>query len=130
VIPLLAPDVDTLADYGEGTAGLVRLADRSGELRLLAFPRAESSGGILERGRWRSRAGDGRWRLDLRGERKTAWTVEASLDTLEAPFVPCGVRVNRRPLASDAWSFDAASGVLRVRATGRGIRLEAVEACG
>ena len=42
VIPLLAPDVDTLSGYGR-RPGLVHLSDRRGQLRLLAFPRGQSS---------------------------------------------------------------------------------------
>src|SRR4029077_9379931 len=36
VLPMLPPDVDTLADYGAGAPGLVRLADRQRSLHLLA----------------------------------------------------------------------------------------------
>src|SRR3712207_2071707 len=46
VLPLLAPDVDTLADYGEGAEGVVRLADRRDVLHLLAFPRGRSESSL------------------------------------------------------------------------------------
>jgi alpha-glucosidase (family GH31 glycosyl hydrolase) len=129
VLALLPPDVDTLADYGAGTPGVVRLADRDRALHLLAFPRARSEGSFLERGRWRSVESPGRWVLSARAERRATWTVEAALGTLAAPFAPCSVWVNRRRLPDDAWTYEPASGVLRTVAEGRGLRLEAREAC-
>jgi alpha-glucosidase (family GH31 glycosyl hydrolase) len=129
ILPLLPPDVDTLTDYGAGTPGLVRLADRAGELHLLAFPRGESAGRIFERGRYRSLESAGRWRLAARAEQRTTWTIEASLGTLAAPFTPCTVIVNGRPLPPIDWSFDAASGILRTVVVGRGIRLDVRADC-
>jgi len=129
VLALLPPDVDTLAAYGEGAPGVVRLVDRDRELHLLAFPRARSEGRFLERGRWRSREEPGRWSLAARAERRSSWTIEAALGTLVAPFAPCVVTVNGRPLADDAWTHDVESGVLRARVDGRRIRLEAEADC-
>ena len=54
--------------------------------------------------------------------------LEASMHTLQAPFEPCTVLVNRRPLPDDAWSFDPSTGVLRTIIDGRGARVE-VTAC-
>lgn len=130
VLPLLPPDVDTLADYGEGASGVVRLADRSTDVHLLAFPRGDSTGGLLEHGRYRSRATVGRWRLEARAERSTTWTIEASLATLAMPFTPCAVRVDGHVLPTDGWQFDAGANVLRLRAAGRRIRIDVLEACG
>ena len=97
--------------------------------QLLAFPRGTSEGRFGRRGRYRSEEGAGLWRLTVRGETRTAWDVEASLRTLAARFAPCAVAANGRRLAADAWTFDEASGVLRVRVEGRAVRLEASAAC-
>ena len=130
VLALLPPDVDTLADYGAGAPGLVRLADRDRALHLLVFPRGRSEGRFLSRGRWRSTEAPDRWSLTARAERRSTWDIEVALGTLTVPFAPCSVRTNRRPLPEDAWTYDAASGVLRVRVEGRGVRLEARADCG
>jgi hypothetical protein len=129
VLALLPPDVDTLAAYGAGMRGLVRLDDRERELRLLAFPRGASEGRFGRRGRYRSEESAGLWRLRARAEHRSTWQVEASLRTLEAPFAPCAVVANGRLLANDAWTFDATTGVLRARLEGRAVRLEARAAC-
>jgi alpha-glucosidase (family GH31 glycosyl hydrolase) len=129
VLAMLPPDVDTLASYGEGTPGLVRLADRDDEVRLLAFPRGDSTGRFGRRGRYRVSEAPGGLRLTLRGDRRSTWMLQASLRTLEAPFEPCAVQANRRTLPADRWSFDPATGVLRVRVEGRGVRLDVRAAC-
>jgi hypothetical protein len=128
VLAMLPPDVDTLADYGEGAPGLVRLADRSRAIYLLAFPSGSSEGRFGTRGRYRSTEQPGRWTLTARAERRSRVTLQASLHTLAAPFEPCSVRMNGRPLPSGAWSFDPATGVLRATVEGRSLRLQ-VEAC-
>ena len=129
VLALLAPDVDTLADYGAGNPGVVRLADRDRALRLLAFPRDRTEGRFLERGRWRSVETSGRWVLTARAERRSTWTIDAALGTLAVPFAPCWVSVNRRRLPADAWTYDPSTNVLRTVADGRGIRIEARATC-
>src|SRR5262245_58222628 len=126
VLAMLPPDVDTLASYGAGAPGLVRLADRDRALQLLAFPRGVSEGRFGTRGRYRSVEGPGSWTLAVRGERRSTLTLQASLRTLQAPFVPCSVEVNRRPLPDTAWSFDAETGVLSARVEGRSVRVEVV----
>jgi len=129
VLGMLPPDVDTLADYGAGAPGLVRLADRQRSLTLLAFPRGTSEGRFGKRGRYRSVETPGRWTLVVRAERPSTIMLQASTRTLQAPFTPCSVRVNRRPLSSDDWSFDPATGVLRAAVRGRSVRIETTE-CG
>jgi len=121
---MLPPDVDTLTDYGAGAPGLVRLADRQQSLGLLAFPRGTSEGRFGNRGRWSSTEEPGRWSLLVRAERRSTVTLQASMRTLETPFEPCSVLVNGQPLADDAWSFDASTGVLRVALDGRTLRVE------
>jgi alpha-glucosidase (family GH31 glycosyl hydrolase) len=125
VLAMLPPDVDTLADYGAGAPGLVRLADREGALRLLAFPRGTSEGRFGKEGRYRSVESPGRWTLSAWAERSSTVTLQASLRTLRAPFVPCTVRSNGRLLPDAAWSFDATSGVLRATVEGQSLRVEA-----
>ena len=130
VLAMLPPDVDTLADYGAGAPGLVRLADRRSSLDLLAFPRGFSEGRFGKNGRYRSVEDAGRWTLLVRAERpSTTMMLQASMRTLETPFEPCSVQVNGRPLSTDAWSFDPDSGVLRLLASGRSVQIEAT-ACG
>jgi len=130
VLAMLPPDVDTLADYGAGAPGLVRLADRRSSLNLLAFPRGFSEGRFGKNGRYRSIEDSGRWTLLVRAERpSTAMMLQASMRTLETPFEPCSVQVEGHPLPKDAWSFDRGSGVLRVQATGRSVQIQAT-ACG
>jgi len=113
ILPLLPPDVDTLADYGAGTPGLVRLADRLDQLALLAFPRGRSQSRAYRHERLTSIEGDRRWTLVLHGAPARTWTLQASLATLEHPFEPCAVEFAGEPLAAEDWSYDAATGVLR-----------------
>ncbi len=123
VLPLLPPDVDTLADYGAGTPGLVRLADRLDQLELIAFPRGTSSGRAFRRERFKSIEGERRWELRLRAARPRTWTLQASLATLTRPFAPCAVELDGRPLAPGEWSFDTATGVLRTTVHAQRARL-------
>jgi alpha-glucosidase (family GH31 glycosyl hydrolase) len=105
VLPLLPPDVDTLAEYGAG-GSTVRLADRRGRLDLLAFPRGRSSGALGPRGRWRSRLTAGAWTLVLRAPGPRTFRLQAAL-----PGSPAAVSVGGRPLRRSAWSYRR--GVLR-----------------
>jgi alpha-glucosidase (family GH31 glycosyl hydrolase) len=124
VIPLLSPDVDTLAPYRG--AGVVRLADRLDRLHLLAFPRGRS-GARMGAGRERLRSVEGRraWTLAIRGTRARRYLVQASLRTLRRPFAPRVVLLGRRPLSRGAWSYDRATGVLRVAVRGRRLSVTA-----
>ena len=136
VLPLLAPDVDTLADYGAGADGVVRLADRADQLHLLAFPRGKGesaigpapSGAAAPAERVRSVEGRGRaakrrpsWTLTIDGTRRRTYHLQASLGTLRRPFRPCrvtlgGRRVRRGPAArrrGRGWTHWGGSNVLR-----------------
>ena len=93
VLPLLPPDVDTLADYGAGTPGLVRLRDRLNRMDLLAFPRGRSFARLGDDGSLRSVETRARWALKIRGLRTRRYALEASLATLRKPFRPCSVTV-------------------------------------
>jgi alpha-glucosidase (family GH31 glycosyl hydrolase) len=130
MLVLLAPDVDTLADYGAGAPGLVRLADRVDVLHVLAFPRGDTDGRFFERGRWRSRETPGRWTLRARAEHRSTWTLEASLGTLATPFTPCTASVNGRLLPDADWTYEANTGVLRVELAGRSIHVDIRADCG
>jgi alpha-glucosidase (family GH31 glycosyl hydrolase) len=128
VLPLLPPDVDTLADYGAGTPGLVRLADRLDQLDLIAFPRGSSTAHAFRRERYRSVEGDRRWELTIYGARVRTWRLQASLATLEQPFVPCAVEFDGQALPASDWSYDSATSVLRATWQGRNGSL-VVEEC-
>lgn len=123
ILPLLPPDVDTLTDYGAGTPGLVRLADRQDQLELLAFPRGTSSARAFRRERYRSVEGRQQWELVLQRTPSRTWRLQASLLTLEEPFVPCAVEYDGAPLPAADWSYDEASGVLRATWQGGNGRL-------
>jgi alpha-glucosidase len=123
VLPLLPADVDTLADYGDPAPGLVKLRDRDDQLALLAFPRGRSESRVYRSERLRSIERAGGWELAVRGKPRRTYTLQASLATLEQPFVPCAVEWNGRVLASGEWAYDAGTQVLRTRFTGRRGRL-------
>ena len=113
VLPLLPPDVDTLAGYGEGS-GQVRLDERRDRLDLLAFPRGSSSASFLEGERIFSRERRGRWLLMIRGQRTRRYSLQASMTTLRRPIRPCRVTLGRRTLPRRAWRYNRRTGALRV----------------
>jgi hypothetical protein len=129
ILPLLPPDVDTLADYGDPTPGLVELDDRRDRLVLLAFPRGRSEAPLYRGEHLRSLERRGRWELTIRGTRRRVYRVEASLATLARPFIPCAVEWNGRALAPDEWTYDARTRVLRAGWTGRRGHLVVREGC-
>ena len=110
VLPLLPPDVDTLAEYGG--AGITKLSDRADRLELIAFPRGDSSSAFYEDEELVSSEGDERWTLEVDGSTERTYRLQASLATLEQPFAACEVTLDGVPLAADAWSHDLATGVL------------------
>jgi alpha-glucosidase (family GH31 glycosyl hydrolase) len=81
LLPLLTPDVATLSDR---RGGGVRLADRAGRLRLLAFPRGRSKARIYDREVARSRLTGREWTLTLSQTRRRQVQIEAVL-----PWRPC-----------------------------------------
>jgi alpha-glucosidase len=118
VVPLLPPDVDTLAKPGadEETVGL---SERRRRIDLLAFPSGESSGAFNRRGTISSRTGARTWRLELRAPRRTRFELQAALSTIPGGLEPCSVRVKGRELPRSRWSYDPGSQVLRTSFTGR-----------
>jgi hypothetical protein len=91
---MLPADVDTLADFGAGAPGLVRLADRQRALQLIAASR-DVGRTVREDGSLSSAEAAGKWTLNVRAERRSTVTLQATMRTLQAPFVPCSVLVNR-----------------------------------
>jgi alpha-glucosidase (family GH31 glycosyl hydrolase) len=116
LLPLLPPDVDTLAAYGD-TAPAVSLDERQGERVLLAFPRGTSTAALEDGGTLRSRERSDRWELSISSGRVRRWTIEASLGTLRHPFRPCAVSATGGRLAR--WSYDRRTRVLRTTLTAR-----------
>ena len=114
VLPLLPPEVDTLADYGGGS-GVVRLRDRRSRLDLIALPRGRSASPMFERERLSSIEGTRSWRLKIAGRTRRTYRLQASLLTLRRPFRPCSVRVGSRRLPRSAWSYR--NGVLKATFT-------------
>jgi alpha-glucosidase len=117
VLPLLPPDVDSLAQYR--SKGVVSLEQRSDRLALLAFPRSESEARFGEKGRIDSTEGRRKWRLELHKAGGGRIDLQASLGTLRKGFEPCRVKVDGERLAGKRWDFDAGSEVLTARFDGR-----------
>ncbi len=115
VIPLLAPDVYTLAEHGAGNPEVVRLADRADQLHLLAFPRGATTGRYFDSGSYASEEAPGSWTLTLTDSEPRTVHLQASLQTLEQPFTPCTVRAGGAVLDASLWEYDAVTGVLSVR---------------
>jgi alpha-glucosidase (family GH31 glycosyl hydrolase) len=121
ILPLLPPDVDTLTGYGKAD-GLVHLKDRTGAMRLLAFPRGSSRAEIGAGESARSTETTRGWRLRIRGKRTRRYSLEASLSTLKRPFRPGSVTLDGRPVrftytrtGTLRASFRTRSGTLAVR---------------
>ena len=116
VLPLLAPDVDTLADYGGGS-GVVRMRDRRRRLDLIAVPRGRTRARMFERERLASIEGRGGWRLKVAGRSRRTYRLQASMATLRRPFRPCSVVAAGRALPRSAWSYRAGTAVLKATFT-------------
>ncbi|HEV7735372.1 MAG TPA: TIM-barrel domain-containing protein [Candidatus Binatia bacterium] len=129
VLPLLPPDVDTLADYGDPSPDLVKLRDRDDRLELLAFPRGTSASWLGGSERLLAVERPGSWELRVRTKRRRTIGLQASLATLAQPFVPCSVTWNGVRLPPDAWSWNADTRVLRTRVEGRRGRLRVQAGC-
>ena len=132
VIPLLDPSVETLADYGEGTA--VRLRDREDRLRLLAWPRGRTTAslgvaGVGERV-LSNETGEG-WVLEIRGLERRTYDIQAALGSLRGGgFRPCAVRNDARgPTPIEEWSYDEPTGVLAMRLDARNARVVVRRSC-
>lgn len=124
ILPLLPADIDTLTNYGEA-AGLVRLSDRRKQLRVLAFPRGETSRNLGDGAHARSVVGRGRWELRLRARQRTRFELEAGLAALGRRFHPRELLLDGDVLKSDRWTYDRESRVLRTKLRGTDVRLVA-----
>ncbi len=113
VIPLLAPDVYTLAEHGDDPA-IVHMSDRDDQLHLIAFPRGDTAGRFFDSGSYASSAGES-WSLAIDDATpRTIW-LQASFAAMDDPIEPCAVSVGGAELPLEDWSYDAQEGALRVR---------------
>ena len=113
IIPLLAPDVFTLAEYGNDSE-IIHASDRDGLLHVLAFPRGETSGTFYDDGTWTSVEDDINWTLTLDNGREREIHLEATMLTRITPVPVCGVSLDGAPLPDEAWSFDETTAILEV----------------
>ncbi len=111
IIPMLSPDVFTLAEYGDNPE-IIHASDRDHLLHVLAFPRGETTGMFYDDGTWTSVEADGSWTLTLDNDVERTMHLEATTSTFAQPFDVCGVTLDGTPLAEDDWSYDEATGVL------------------
>jgi alpha-glucosidase (family GH31 glycosyl hydrolase) len=125
LLPLLAPDVDTLAGYGD-RAPVTSLRERQARRVLLAFPRGRSAARLEDGGSLRSRELGGAWKLRIASERRRRWQIQASLATLERPFRPCRVSAHGGRLAS--WRYVRRTRVLHATLNARRAKLS-VKGC-
>ncbi len=124
VIPLLPPDVDTLAKPGADPE-TVGLANRRRQIHLLAFPSGKSSGAFNRRGAIASAATSRRWRLELKAPRRTRFELQAAMSAIPAGLEPCSVKVKGRELPGSSWSYDPGAQVLHASFIGRRVTLRA-----
>ncbi len=111
IIPMLSPDVFTLAEYGDDPE-IIHASDRDHLLHVLAFPRGETSGKFYDDGTWTSAEADGTWTLTLENSKERTIHLEASTSTLAEPFDVCGVTLDGTALPDDDWSYDESTNVL------------------
>ena len=126
VLPLLGPDVWTLADYG---SDVVHLGDREDSRRLVAFPRGQWTGALGVGETLASTAGTNSWTLSINGKRSRTYSIEAALGSLSAPFTPCTLTLDGARLPGSAWTYSSATKVLKVTATLTGGTIVARSAC-
>jgi len=113
IIPMLSPDVFTLAEYGDDPE-IIHASDRDHLLHVLAFPRAETAGTFYDDAAWTSTETEGSWTLSLNNGKERTIHLEASMSTLSQPFDVCGVSLDGTALLEDDWSYDEGTGVLDV----------------
>ncbi len=123
IIPMLSPDVFTLAEYGTDPA-IVHASNRDEYLHVLAFPRGETGGRFYDDGTWTSVEADGTWTLTIENTRERTIDLEATTQTLATPFDICTITLDGTPLPEEAWSYDPATGTLRATFTTTSAPLE------
>jgi alpha-glucosidase (family GH31 glycosyl hydrolase) len=129
ILPLLPPKVDTLARYGRGVRGLDTLEESRDELELLAFPRGDGKASFNNGEKLRSVARKDIWTLEVDGDHRRTYRLQASLAALDGGFEPCAVAVLGRTLPESKWSYDRRVRVLDARFTGTRTELQ-VFRCG
>ena len=126
ILPLLPPDVDTLASYGGGNEDVVGLRERAGRIDLLAFPRGRSTARFYDDGRIASIERGDRWTLRVRGSRSRSYDLQASLGALKRPLRPCRVLLDGRRLPASHWRYRAGERVLDASFDGARAKLTVV----
>ena len=127
VLPLLPPDVDTLADYGGGSAWSASPTARPARpARLPARPHHDDARRRRPHRRRATAATAGC--SASTAKRATTFRLQASLGTLKKPFRPCAVSFAGKPLARSAWSYRDSTRALTARFAGKKGRL-VVSAC-
>ncbi len=116
IIPMLSPDVFTLAEYGDDPA-IVHASDREDLLHVLAFPRGQTEGALYDDGVWSSVEEDIDWTLTIENDRERTIHLEATMNTRLTPVPVCGVSLDGEPLPVDAWSFDETTSILEATYT-------------
>ena len=110
ILPLLPPDVDTLADYGP--SDLVHLSDRAARLEADRLPPRPECQRFLRGRAFALEERPGGWTLRVEGSRERTYDLQASLATLQSGFDPCQVSLDGAPLAAGGWSYDSAMKLL------------------
>lgn len=116
VLPLLPPEVDTLAPFGSRAPGVVSLRERRGQIRLLAFPRGRSHSRFGRHGAITSIARGGSWLLRLRSPAPVRYGLQAALP---GSIRPCRVELAGEPLEPARWAYNARTRVLRASFSAR-----------
>jgi alpha-glucosidase (family GH31 glycosyl hydrolase) len=118
LLPLIPPDVATLAHYG---SHLVHLGDRAGRLHLLAWPAGRSTA-VAQGTTLRSRLGQRTWTLRVGGRAPSSLELEAQLPRCTAHLTWKGRTVPRH-------SYTGSSDVLRVTLHGAGTLVSELGSC-
>jgi alpha-glucosidase (family GH31 glycosyl hydrolase) len=116
IVPLLSPDVFTLAEYGDDPE-IVHASDRDGFLHVLAFPRGETSGVFYDDGTWTSIEDGIDWTLTIENSRERTIHLEATMSSRITPAQVCGVSLDGSALPEEDWSQDVTTGILEVTYT-------------
>ncbi len=116
IIPMLSPDVFTLAEYGDDPE-IIHASDRDQLLHVLAFPRGETNGSLYDDGTWTSVEDDINWELTIVNSRERTIHLEAAMNTRITPAEVCGVSLDGTPLSEDDWSFDETTAIFEATYT-------------
>jgi len=116
IIPMLSPDVFTLAEFGDDPA-IIHASDRDDQLHVLAFPRGETDGTFYDDGTWSSVEDDIDWELTIVNDRERTIHLEATMNSRITPVPVCGVSLDGAPLDDADWTFDETTALLEVRYT-------------